>query len=91
MRRASKVDATQAAIVERLRSIGVWVCHLHTVGKGVPDLLCWHRRYFLLECKVPGEGLNQQQAEFMSQCPGELHIARTPDEAVLAAVGKEMG
>lgn len=90
MRRAAKVDASQAAIVERLRSIGVWVKPLHAVGQGFPDLLCWARgRYFLLECKEPGERPNKEQAEFMAACPGEIHVARTEDEAVIAAVGAE--
>jgi hypothetical protein len=89
VRRAAKVDASQAAIVERLRSIGVWVRPLHAVGQGFPDLLCWHRRFFLLEVKEPGERPNKEQAEFMAACPGEIHVARTPEEAVLAAVGAE--
>jgi hypothetical protein len=90
MRRAAQVDASQAAIVDALRRIGVWVQHLHAIGKGCPDLLCWHRgRYFLLECKEPGERPNRQQAEFMAACPGEIHIARNPEEAIFAAVGAE--
>lgn len=90
MRRAAKVDGNQAEIVARLRSIGVWVLHLHAVGKGCPDLLCWHRgRYFLLEIKEPGERPSIEQAEWMATCPGELHIARTPDEAAAIAVGAE--
>jgi hypothetical protein len=90
LRRAAKVDASQAAIVERLRSIGVWVRPLHAVGQGFPDLLCHARgRFFLLECKEPGERPNQQQAEFMAACPGEIHVARNEDEAVIAALGAE--
>ena len=46
-------------------------------------------RAFLLEVKEPGERPNQMQAEFMASCPMELHIARSPEEAVLAAVGAE--
>ena len=92
MRRAAKTDASQAAIVDRLRSIGVWVKPLHAVGQGFPDLLCWHKRFFLLEVKELGEKPNKQQAEFMAACPGEIHVARTPEEAVMAALGeKAMG
>ena len=90
MRRAAKTDAGQAAIVERLRSIGAWVLHLHAIGKGCPDLLVFaNGRPFLLEVKEPGERPNKMQAEFMAACPMELHIARSPEEAVLAAVGAE--
>lgn len=88
MRRAAKVDSTQAAIVERLRSIGVWVQHLHQVGQGCPDLLVWNRgRYVLVECKSPGEKINKMQAEFIARCPGEIHVVQTPDEAVKAVLG----
>lgn len=38
--RAAKVDANQPEIVAALRSMGVSVQPLHTVGKGCPDLLC---------------------------------------------------
>lgn len=84
------MDGPQAEIVARLRSIGVWVQHLHAIGNGCPDLLCWHRgRYFLLEVKDDGERPTKQQAEYMAACPGEIHVARTPEEAVRAAVGEE--
>lgn len=90
MRRAAKVDGNHAEIVSRLRSCGVWVQSLAAIGSGCPDLLCWHRgRYFLLELKEPGERPNQAQAEYMASCPGEIHVAHSPDEAAAAAVGPE--
>lgn len=89
MRRAAKTDGCQSAIVKRLREISVWVQPLNAVGDGCPDLLCWHRgRYFLIECKEPGERPTKLQAEFMAVCPGEIHVVRTQEEAVLAAVGE---
>lgn len=52
MRRAAKVDANQAQIVDALRSCGATVQPLHTVGGGVPDLLVGYRnRTALLEVK----------------------------------------
>jgi hypothetical protein len=90
VRRAAKVDASQSLIVDRLRSIGVWVRPTHTVGQGFPDLLCWHKRFFMIEVKQPGEKPNKQQAEFMAACPGEIHVARTPEEAVTAALGEKV-
>ena len=90
MRRAAKVDSTQAAIVEALRKVGAWVLHLHQLGGGTPDLLVWNRgRYLLLECKSPGEGINALQAGFIAQCPGEIHVCRTPEEALRAVLGAE--
>jgi Holliday junction resolvase len=38
--RAAKVDSNQREIVQALRSMGASVQPLHTVGQGVPDLLC---------------------------------------------------
>ena len=38
-RRAAKVDANQSEIVDAARRMGCSVQPLHTVGKGVPDLL----------------------------------------------------
>ena len=91
LRRAAKVDANQNEIVDALRKIGVSVLHLHQVGKGCPDLLCWHRhRYVLLEVKVPGEGPNKEQVEFIDRWPGELHIVHSVTEALVAILGKEV-
>lgn len=52
MRRAAKVDANQAQIVDALRSCGASVQPLHMVGSGVPDLLVGYRgRTALIEIK----------------------------------------
>lgn len=87
MRRAAKVDGTQPAIVDALRKVGAWVLHLHQVGQGCPDLLIWNRgKYLLVECKSGGK-LNKQQVEFIAQCPGEVAVVRTPEEALRAVLG----
>lgn len=89
MRRASKVDSTQGAIVEALRKVGAWVFPLHAVGGGFPDLLVWNRgRYVLVECKAAGD-LNKLQVEFIATCPGEVAVVRSPEEALLAVLGEE--
>jgi hypothetical protein len=91
VRRASKVDSTQSAIVEALRKVGVWVLHLHQLGGGTPDLLCWNRgRFVLVECKSPGEKINALQAAFMAECPGEIHVCQSPEEALVAVLGEEV-
>lgn len=48
MRRRAAVDRNQAEIVKRLRALGVSVQPLHTIGGGVPDLLCGYRGLNLL-------------------------------------------
>ncbi len=69
MRRAAKVDATQAAIVTALRAAGCKVLSLAALGNGAPDLMVYrpihdrieaafHWALFgseivLLECKNP--------------------------------------
>lgn len=51
-RRAAKVDANQAAVVDALRKAGCSVQSLAAVGKGVPDLLVGRLgRNWLLEVK----------------------------------------
>lgn len=88
MRRAAKVDENQPAIVEALRKAGVWVLHLHAVGKGCPDLLIWAKnRYALMEVKVPGEKINKEQTEFIATSPGEIHVVHSVEEALQAAIG----
>jgi hypothetical protein len=50
--RAARVDANQAEIVAVLRAHGATVQHLHTVGKGCPDLLVgWRGVTSLIEVK----------------------------------------
>lgn len=86
--RAKRADATQPAIVDALRRCGVWVFHLHEIGKGCPDLLVWNKgKYSLVECKVAGEHLNKQQVEFIAACPGEVHVVHSPEEALKAVIG----
>ncbi len=52
MRRAAKVDANQADIVQALRVVGCTVQPLHSVGQGCPDLLVGYQgRNLLIEVK----------------------------------------
>lgn len=91
MRRAAKVDDTQAAIVDALRAAGCKVLSLAACGSGVPDLLV--RRPFsgpalqLLEVKNPkGRGikLTPDQEKFHAEWP--VTVVTNPAEA-LEAVG----
>jgi hypothetical protein len=85
--RAANCDSNQAAIVDALRTVGASVQHLHTLGQGVPDLLvAWHGRNHLLEVKSPKGGLNEMQRKWHELWRGEVHVVRTPEEA-LRAIG----
>ena len=91
MRRAARTDASQSEIVKALRAIG---CKVYVIGLPL-DLLVWHKgkdgvgRTLLVECKVEGGTYTKQQIEFMAEWPGEVHTARTPEEAVAKVIGKE--
>jgi hypothetical protein len=78
--------------VEALRRCGAKVFPLHQVGGGCPDLLVAinQERTFLLEVKMPGEKINKLQAEWLAAWPGEVHVVRTPDEALRVLLGKAM-
>lgn len=90
MRRAAKVDHTQAAIVDALRAAGCKVQSLAAVHDGVPDLMVFQPRYGwhgikLLEVKNPkGRGitLTPDQIKFHAEWP--VTVVTTPEEALKA-------
>lgn len=96
MRRAAKVDATQAAIVTALRAAGCKVLSLAACGKGVPDLLVYQPStnqfvaepdLFLLEVKNPaGRGMSLTPDQVKFHAEWRVTVVTTPDEA-LRAVG----
>ena len=91
MRRAAKVDSTQAEIVKALQRCGVSV---EVIGKPVDLLICCRGVVSLMECKTPAKDggrdrLTQEQIEFIARWPAAVHIVRSPEEAIAAAVGQE--
>ena len=85
MRRAAKVDLSQAAIVAALRKAGNQVESLAAVGRGVPDLIVSRAgKLWLLECKTGKGELTPAQREWHGRFP--VHIVRDGLEA-LRAVG----
>jgi hypothetical protein len=80
-----RTDTNQAEIVAALRQAGALVLDLHTVGRGVPDLLIYFRtRLQLVEVKRPGEKPNALQLAFHAVWP--VSVVETIPEA-LALVG----
>lgn len=62
MRRMARVDGNQAVIVNGLRRIGAEVQHLHTIGKGCPDLLVAFRgQWYAVEVKDGEKPAAQQK------------------------------
>jgi len=86
MRRAAKVDASQADIVAMLRRVGASVQSLAKVGDGCPDLLVGHSgETYLMEVKEPGvkRRLRPSQAEWHREwCGAKVHVVQDVDEAL---------
>jgi hypothetical protein len=91
MRRAARTDASQKDIVDALRKIGVQVVVSSQVGDGFPDLICYLRRVFFLECKdgekpPSGRRLTVEQVKFHDWWRGELHVVCSVEEAINACI-----
>ena len=83
MRTAARVDANQAEIVSDLRDIGASVQHLHTIGKGCPDLLvAWKGYLWLFELKSKNGKLTPDEVRWIDEWPEPVFIVKTVDQAV---------
>lgn len=89
MRRAARVDANHADIVNALRACGALVLSLASVGNGCPDLLVLSRgRLYLFEvkdgAKTPGNRkLDPKQIAFHREWPVTVVLDA---ESALAAI-----
>lgn len=90
--RAKRVDDNQKRIVEQLRRLNISVQHLHTIGKGCPDLLLGVRNQnFLIELKdedKPGskKKLTDDEQKFFNEWRGQVNKCETLEE-ILKVVG----
>lgn len=88
MRRAAKVDANQAEIVEALRRIGCSVQPLHSVGSGCPDLLVGvNGLNILMEIKDSAKPpsarkLTPDQLIWHDEWRGQVQVVETVEKAV---------
>ena len=86
MRRAAKVDANQAEIVARFRSLGASVEPLHAVGGGVPDLLIGYEgQNYLIEVKdgkkpPSARRLTKDQIKWHGSWVGQVAIIETVEQ-----------
>ena len=88
---AKRVDDSQKPIVDALRAAGIAV---YVIGLPL-DLLCAVRlpegwKTLLLEVKDADGRFTKTQAEFMAEWPGEIHVVRSPEEALRACFGDSM-
>ncbi len=97
MRRAANVDVGQSAVVKYLRSLGMSVQPIHTLGKGVPDLLVgWRGQNFLLELKdgtkpSSAQKLTTAEDKWHKAWGGQVAITNSPEAAALAVIEAEGG
>ena len=88
MHRAAKADANQGEIVQALRQMGATVQHLHTVGKGCPDLLVgWHGVNLFLEIKDGNKPpskrkLTPDEQAWHATWRGQVAIVESVEDAV---------
>lgn len=84
----ARVDANQSKIVAALRKIGATVQHLHTIGKGCPDILVGHRgQNVLMEIKDSAKPpsarkLTPDEEKWHAEWAGQVHIVSSEQEAV---------
>lgn len=90
--RAARIDANQTQIVKALRKAGCTVQHLHSVGKGCPDLLVGRAGVnYLLELKDGAKSPSEQkltpdQVIWHSEWGGSVAVVNS-EEAALKEVG----
>ena len=77
--RAAKTDGPHAEIRDGLRALGVFVIDTHRLGNGFPDLVAWSpvARWQLLEVKMPGGILTDDECKLHDACPGPIWIVLT--------------
>lgn len=89
MRIKSKVDANQKLMVAALRKAGYSVLHLHTLGKGAPDILVGgNGSNYLFEIKDGTKTKSQKkltpdEIEFHDTWRGQVAIIENIEQALL--------
>jgi hypothetical protein len=86
-----KVDANQPAVVQHLRECGLHVTLLHTLGKGVPDMVVTGYNHMagavlalLVELKNGNGKLTDDEIAWHSKYPadGPLIVARSAEDVL---------
>jgi len=84
-RRAAKIDVNQPEIVEQIRDLGYTVQHLHTLGKGCPDIMVGAKgKNYLFEIKNPEyDGkLTADEQEWHEMWKGQVDIVETIEDVL---------
>lgn len=89
----ARVDANQPAIVEALRKLGATVLHLHTIGKGAPDIAVGYMgKNALIEIKdgskpPSARKLTPDEERFHAEWRGQVAVVESVDEAIAFITG----
>jgi Holliday junction resolvase len=87
MRRKARIDENQPDIVKHLRTLGMSVCLLHTVGQGVPDICVGYRGINVLleikDSKQPKckQKLTTDEADWHLDWRGQVATVKDKEEA----------
>lgn len=82
-----RTDGNHGDIVDALRRSGALVLSLASLGRGVPDLLCWKAGTFVLvEVKQPKGTLTADQERFRAQ-GWPVRVVRSAEDAIAALKG----
>lgn len=82
-RLAARTDRNQAEIVAALRQAGATVQHLHTLGRGCPDILVGYRgANYLMEIKAPGGRVTPDEAAWLQAWRGRAAIVASAQQAL---------
>ena len=82
-RRALRTDDNQVEIIRALRKCGVAV---EVIGQPVDLLCCVRGVLHLVEVKAQGGSLTKAQVEFIARWPSQIHIVRSPEEAIACLI-----
>lgn len=88
MKYAARIDRNQPEIVAALRKLGATVLHLHTIGKGAPDILIGYQgKNALVELKdgnkPPSDRkLTPDEKKFHAEWRGQVAVIESVDEAI---------
>lgn len=88
MRLRSRTDRNQGEIVKTFRSLGCSVQHLHTIGKGCPDVLIGYQGINLLveikdgTLKPSAKKLTVDEQKWHETWLGQVYVVDSSDSAI---------
>ena len=90
MTEIKRVDFNQKEVVNCLKKIeGISVQHLHTIGKGCPDILVGYAGHnYLYEIKSDGGTLTPSEEVFFRTWKGHVKVVFSADEIIADIEGK---